>query len=544
MKMDTIEVLEKVNNGPAIHYSRNDGHNSNFTKQIHSSRKSEDRENRIVFKAIKIGHITDENGDRMKTSRGTLQVTLPEYIDENNGIEIQTQQPLEMNKKNKSEKNCQKLLNPFADNVLDALIKNIFYFVGIIVIGVLWSIPLSVIPLTNTILYPSYWWEYIVYGPFFFQALSISGFVVIETYLIFDFEDSTLLRRFCFLYAIDYLALVSIWSGIYLIATVWLTVGYPLPFAGVIIQWLSSISHLTATWFMFPCKMPKDKRNRKKIWAYMFYCIWWILFIQQKIQLGVLKNRIAYEYRWWAMSILLPLTREVNLRIMTNIIKRTVDDDSINHLTPTLMASISMNLTYAFMIAQTVTSSEMTGYCLLVVDYGMNFYDTFKIIQLHRKLSPLDGDETRKLKLKQEMLMLTGVEIAESLVPIMFLSYFCAVFYGNNGDMIGGVKYSEWQYKYSKVTDIIIFSKPLIIMFGFDLFSWMVTGALLWKFASINMIQESYKLLTLFWPLISIQAGGSLFLVGNVISKVLIEFLLSKPLDKSVKFVILTELFE
>ena len=270
--------------------------------------------------------------------------------------------------------------------------------------------------------------------------------------------------------------------------------------------------------------MRQDKRNRKKIWAYMFYCIWWILFIQQKIQLGVLKNRISYEYQWWIMSILLPLTREVNLAIMTNIIKRTVDNGSINHLTPTLMASISMNLTYAFMIAQTVTSTEMTGYCLLVVDFGMNFYHTFKIIQRHRKVSPLNEDETRKFTLKQEVLMLIGMEIAEFLVPLMFLSYFCAVFYGNNGDIIGGVKYSEWQYKYSKVMDITIFSKPLLFMFGFDMLSWMVSGALLWKFASVDVIQECYKLLTLFWPLISIQAGGSMFLVGYVITKVLIEF--------------------
>ena len=235
MNMDTVEVLEKVNDSPGVHYLRYDGHNSNIPKETHLSQKFEEIENRNVFESTRSRQLTEENGGIIKTSRGTLHVTLPEYMDENNGIETQTQQPLEITKKNKSEENGQKLLNPFSDNVFHGLIKNVFYFVGIIVIGLLWSIPLSVIPMTNIILYPSYWWEYIVYGPFFFQALISSGFVVLETYLIFEFEDSTLLRRCCFIYTIDYLSLVTVWCGTYLIATVWLNIGYPLPFVGLIV---------------------------------------------------------------------------------------------------------------------------------------------------------------------------------------------------------------------------------------------------------------------------------------------------------------------
>ena len=135
-----------------------------------------------------------------------------------------------------------------------------------------------------------------------------------------------------------------------------------------------------------------------------------------------------------------------------------------------------MSICYSFWLTQVITSSasQVTGYCLLAVDCAINFYNAFVIVKIQRKISPSDENEHKKreLKLKKETLMLTGIELVESLVPLAFLTTFMVVFYGNNSSIIGGVGFSEWQY--SEVEDIAIFSMILLLMFAIDLSSWII----------------------------------------------------------------------
>ena len=112
---------------------------------------------------------------------------------------------------------------------------------------------------------------------------------------------------------------------------------------------------------------------------------------------------------------------------------------------------------------------------------------------------------------KINLIKLTGIEIVEFLTPIAYSITFAMAFYGLNAEIIGGLKFSEWQYE--EVTDIRGFLSESRLMFVADFTCMMASGLLLWKFVSVNMMEEGYKLLHFCWPLISINMAGTMFTV-------------------------------
>ena len=84
-------------------------------------------------------------------------------------------------------------------------------------------------------------------------------------------------------------------------------------------------------------------------------------------------------------------------------------------------------------------------------------------------------------------------------------------YYGPNAEIIGNIRNSDFHYK--EVSDIMSFMGDLTGMFMIDLIGCFVTGLVLWKYASVNLMSEAQKILKLFWALISIKIGGRLLQV-------------------------------
>ena len=112
---------------------------------------------------------------------------------------------------------------------------------------------------------------------------------------------------------------------------------------------------------------------------------------------------------------------------------------------------------------------------------------------------------------KADVLKLCGIEMVEFLTPIAYALTFSIAFYGPNAGIIGGVRFSDWGFQ--EVTDAGSYLVESGMMFIADFTCTFASGMLLWKFSSVNMIEEGYKFLSLFWPLIAINLAGSLFTV-------------------------------
>ena len=81
-------------------------------------------------------------------------------------------------------KNDKILLESCEKSSLKAGFWIVLYIFTILMSGILWSMPATIVPITNSIQYPGYWWEPIVTGSFFFNALYESAYTVTECKLI------------------------------------------------------------------------------------------------------------------------------------------------------------------------------------------------------------------------------------------------------------------------------------------------------------------------------------------------------------------------
>ena len=225
----------------------------------------------------------------------------------------------------------------------------------------------------------------------------------------------------------------------------------------------------------------------------------------------------------WIMAFIIPVVRETNLWVMINLLERTANKNSnlpplIQRLTP----NICISLTYGFWVAQVVSSaaSTATGYLLLGVDFILNVYNTYKISKTYRKTNAIKDQDrwvstiSKKqcLNMKEEALTLAGSEIVEFLVPIIYCITLLMALFGSNADKIGGIGFSDWQY--TRLEDLAGFLTDLGMMFVIDIAAWVTSADLLWKFSSINLLEESYKLMKIYWPLISTAFGGAISLVS------------------------------
>ena len=399
---------------------------------------------------------------------------------------------------------------------------NIVYLIAIVCKSVLWSFPTTVIPMTNQIEFPEYWWEWIVNGTGLTVAFNMTIFAWMDISLIFNFKPLSVIGSFTRILMIDLLAQSLFLILCHIIWTILIGYNHPMPMIGITLFLGVHAFHFTSIWFNFPRETKATTDGRKKVRAYILYRLWYLFYCQLQVIMNMIMENLPLSFQW-IMAFVIPAVRETNLWVMINLLERTANKDSnlpplIQRLTP----NICISLTYGFWVAQVVSSaaSTATGYLLLGVDFILNIYNTYKITKTYRKINA-NKDQDRwvsnisnkqLLALKEEALMLAGSEIVEFLVPIIYCITLLMALFGSNADKIGGIGFSEWQY--TKLENLAGFLTDLGMMFAIDIAAWVTSAVLLWKFSSINLLEESYKLMKIYWPLISTAIGGAISFVS------------------------------
>ena len=188
-----------------------------------------------------------------------------------------------------------------------------------------------------------------------------------------------------------------------------------------------------------------------------------------------------------------------------------------------LTATVRVNLGHAVWVAIVISTkaSRLTTYSVLAVEVLFNLYETYTIIRRQKSISPTNQNAKVGNIWKADVLKLVGIEMVEFLTPIAYALTFSIAFYGPNASMIGGVRFSGWGFQ--EVTDVESFLVESGMMFVADFACTIGSGMLLWKFSSVNMLEEGYKLLSLYWPLIAINLAGSMFSVISLNSIVYVN---------------------
>ena len=215
----------------------------------------------------------------------------------------------------------------------------------------------------------------------------------------------------------------------------------------------------------------------------------------------------------WIIGVIFPVSREINLWVLEKIWRGMSNSDYNLEQIFNLTATIKVNLAHAVYVAIVISTktTQFTTLCVLAVDVLFNIYGCYKIIRKRQIIHSTNTNEKIRNSWKVDVLKLCGVEVVEFLTPIAYAITFAIAFYGTNAEIIGGVKFSDWQYQ--EVVDIGSYLYESGMMFIADFLCTMVTGILLWKFNLINMLEEIYKLVSIFWPFISINMAGTMFTV-------------------------------
>ena len=76
-------------------------------------------------------------------------------------------------------------------------------------------------------------------------------------------------------------------------------------------------------------------------------------------------------------------------------------------------------------------------------------------------------------------------------------------YYGPNGELIGNVKLTLWQYQ--AVKDINKFLKNIFFLFSIDFFGGVVNGILLWTTCKLNFLKTLKDTQKEFWHIMGVQ---------------------------------------
>ena len=407
------------------------------------------------------------------------------------------------------------ILEKCSEGFLKVFCWNGIYIFLVLLISIIFTIPAILIPQNDVIKYPEYWWELIIQT---FIGVIPSG---INTYL----ECKTIFR-YKFLASNGFLARLTgvliittvAWSAISIVGWIWiLKYNLPIPFFGLVIYLVSTMIHLTHLWYEFPLELRAEESEKKRIHSYFWYRLWFIFYGYQNYGLKFILLGIPTSFQP-VMAIIFPLAREMNLKILSKFLEKAINPDVTAGIVPKLTANIAVNIVHAFFVALIIASNatQTTSNCILAVDFLLNIYSTYRIFHLHRKTHPKDNVRSMEemeyeSQKKEEALDLFAVESVEYLVPLIYTVTFLIAYYGPNANIIGNVRMTRW--KFQGVEDVKSYTEQILKMFAIDLASLIISMTFLFKFASVTMLREGYKVMKLFWPLIAVKIGSKIYQV-------------------------------
>ena len=219
----------------------------------------------------------------------------------------------------------------------------------------------------------------------------------------------------------------------------------------------------------------------------------------------ILFTKIPSDFQW-IMAIILPLVRELNSKILNNLLDRSRYCDAI---ITKLVVTIVINCVHAFFNTMAISffANQLTTWCILGADFIVNIIHVVNIIRLYRKIVPDDLQYENKFSVvKDEVKKWFVIEMIEVLVPIAFMLTFLIAYYGPNATLIGNVRSNYFQYK--EIKDVPNFLEEPIIMLVLDLGNAITGGILLWMFCSIDFMIEGYYFLKIFFPFLAASVAG------------------------------------
>ena len=395
------------------------------------------------------------------------------------------------------------------ENVVDPPPKNISSILYIMIIFAA-CIPLTclytLIPRSNSIFYPQIWYEFaIVFTTFASFRLATTQLLEVVIYLNVNSLKSAWMWLKHFLRIL--LIVGTLYLSTYLIWTVYLGYRHPMPFQILngTIAWLVSLPML---FVWLPKELVEEKDFRQKIYFFILYDIVFFIVHQHFTGLSILFGVLPDNFQW-AMSFIIPLSREFVSYVLSKIIDRISGGD--NEASKVLLDTTVL-LSYGMFVAiQLDSANDVTVYMILTVEFFLHLFNCFEVIRLERKIET-QGSERIRIAKQEKVKEIILSEIVEAIIPILYALAFTTAYYGPNGTLIGNVRNGWWGYKEKE--DIERFYLVMFQMFSIDFCCIIASVIFLKVFGQINLIHELNVLLREHWFILMVKLSLSMLFFG------------------------------
>ena len=391
----------------------------------------------------------------------------------------------------------------------DASYWNIFHVGTIVCISGIQLAVMVLVPRHNSIIYPSYWFEF----PLIQCYTSIIATINIMTSIYLFTNQKTLLDIAIFLKFYFGTVIINIANPImaYFLWVIIAGKNHPIPFLGLIAFFASIPATLTGIFLAIPSHLLKDIDFNRKLKTYLKYAVYWYFIHFQKDVLSIIFKKLPSNFQF-VIAFIIPLLREGNKRFLSKLVRTMAgkEDERAN-----VWMSISLNIHYALFITIKLAGAEnITVFSIMIIDFIFHLIYTYRIIRTDKnsiRNGPNKDEceyERRKDK-KQRILKLLLAETIEGIVPLGYATGFIMAYYGPNSMLYGNVGSGIWAYEV--VEDIGRLLKVVFGMFGIDVLSVLLNGICLYKYGNVNLIQNFLQFLRKYWLLLGIKLGHDVY---------------------------------
>ena len=368
----------------------------------------------------------------------------------------------------------------------------------VIAICLLFAVPWTTIPRTNSIFYQTSWME--------INLPVATGWVIVaatdQLNLIVWTKEKSLKSfgvffriyfTYLMLWTLQYILSYSVWS-------VYLGFNHPLPYLGMMI-FLTYIIFTFFLYFILPNDLLANEDFLRKLRTYTCYVYWTILMAFQKEFISYSFIIFPTHFQF-IVAIMIAAGRELDLRIRSKILSKMVgylDEPS------TVLLAVTNNSVYASFIAIRLVSMELTtAFCIMTIDFVLHAKVTYQII---RDLSKV-GAAKLKNGCKETRNLITKLAVAETIEGLIPITYGCCIamaYFGPNGHLLGNIRNSYWGYQ--EIEDVTSVAKMMLILFAVDTLSVLANSLCLWKIAHFRMLDEFLRIFAKYWVFMAIKIG-------------------------------------
>ena len=363
-----------------------------------------------------------------------------------------------------------------------------FYGMLIILLVTISSMPLTLIPQHDILLYPKYWPESI-FAPFAISAFLASNFVF-DSFLILGSENLSPLKMFASLFFWNSIPRMILQLTINIVWIYAIEKSPPVPYIGYVTHTIGMLTISFGFWLQHSKIERKTRNFRKRFTWYLFMRLIRIVINTSYNFVAKMFEKVPPRFQV-GLALVLPIMRYINSLIQHKMASKARGE---NETSAKFSISSNVACSHALQLAIVIGSSatNSTSIVICAIDVLLNLASCLKIVFLHkRKKDNADHEFITRLQ------ALVIKETLELMLPISYCLVLIISFFGPNAEIMGNIKNDYWQYQ--KIENISIPLKKIGLFLIADIVRVTISTLILKIYCKIDFLLEYSRLMAVYW---------------------------------------------